>query len=119
MPATEISAWERLTSSIQSSGLPPLDSTSLIATGTPHALAAPLVAATVSRSSPVPSGQRPSVVAACAVHAASAMSVVRSGANRRTLSALPSPNGNPGAEPTLFCTIRNPRAGRIDPDGSS
>lgn len=55
----------RLTSSTQSE--PPeasLDSISLIRTGLVQSLAAPEVAPAVSRNSPVPSGQRPYVVAA-------------------------------------------------------
>ena len=57
-----------LTSSTQSlTGLPALLSTSLITTGRAQSFAAPLVETVVVAKSPVPSGQRPYVTAACTV----------------------------------------------------
>ena len=78
------------TSSTQSPGLPSADSTSLIRTGL-HAFARPRVEAVVSRKSPVPSGQRPQVVAACAPQVVVSTWVVPSGRSSVTLSPTPRP----------------------------
>ena len=67
-PPTSTGSTPLLTSSTQSPGSPPLDSTSLIRTAAEQSLAAPRVEDVVVVKSPVPSGQRPYVVAACVTH---------------------------------------------------
>src|SRR6478609_2838543 len=94
-PETFTDESERFLSSTQSATWSPLDSTSLMTTsGGPsgaHALAAPLVEATVVSKSPVPSGQRPYVVVACAVQLYESRSVVPSAPKSRAVSAPPRP----------------------------
>src|SRR4051812_17570847 len=94
-PVRSTDALPVLISSIQSPGVPPLDSTSLIFTvgvGAAQSFAVFFVEDTVVVNGPEPSGQRPYVVVAWAVHVYESTRVVPSGRKRRAESESPSPN---------------------------
>ena len=73
--------------------------------------AAPFVGAAVSAKSPVPSGLRPYVVLACAVHEVESTTAPRA-SKSRTESALPSPKPNAASSRTV-----KPPAATVVPAG--